>query len=127
MDRLDFHISHIFKNTTQLENCMNHTLQLNVDICSILGQLNGSSCCIAEHKYLKLHQQPNFFGLLPSEYVSRHMNLESEPNTKYCSQYSTLWWKLRKKALITGSTLYKGLGFDTLKAEREHMNVFVKK
>ena len=32
-----------------------------------------------------------------------------------------------KKALITGSTLYKGLGFDTLKAEREHMNVFVKK
>ena len=88
VDRFDFHISHIFKNTTQLENCVNHTLQLNVDICSILGQLNGSSCCIAEHKYLKLHQQPNFFGLLPSEYVSRHMNLESESNTKYCSQYT---------------------------------------
>ena len=127
VDRLDFHISHIFKNTTQLENCVNYTLQLNVDICSILGQLNGSSCCIPEHKYLKLHQQPNFFGLLAPEYVSQHMNLESEPYSKYCSQYSTLWWKLRKKALITGSTLYKGLGFDTLKAEREHMNVFVKK
>ena len=54
------------------------------------------------------------------------MNLEAEPNTKYCSQYSTLWWKLCKKAIITGSTLYKGLGFETLKAEREHINIFVK-
>ena len=105
---------------------MNCTLQLNIDICSILGQLNGSSCCVAENKYVKLQKQPNFFGLLPSEYVSCHMNLEIEPNTKYCSQYSTLWWKLCKKAIITGSTLYKGLGFETLKAEREHINIFVK-
>ena len=120
VDRFNFHISHIFKNTIQIENCVSHTLQMNVDICSILGQLNGSSCCVAENKYVKLHKQPNFFGLLPSEYVSCHMNLEIEPNTKYCSQYSTLWWKLWKKVVITGSTLYKGLGFETLKAEREH-------
>ena len=126
VDRFDFHISQIFKNTIQIENCMNCSLQLNVDNCSILGQLNGSSCCVAENKYVKLHKQHNFFGLLPSEYVSHHMNLEIEPNTKYCSQYSTLWWKLHKKAVITGSTLYKGLGFETLKAEREHINLFVK-
>ena len=126
VDRFDFHISHIFKNTTQIENCVSCTLQLNVDICSILGQLNGSSYCVAENKYVKLHKQPNFFGLLPSEYVSCHMNLEIEPNTKYCSRYSTLWWKLQKKAVITVSTLYKGLSFETLKAEREHVNVFVK-
>ena len=118
VDRFDFNISHIFKNTTKIENCVNHTLQLNVDTCSILGQLSGSSCCVAENKHVKLHKQPNFFGLLPSEYVSCHMNLEIEPNTKHCSQYSTLWWKLQKKAVITGSTLYKGLGFETLKAER---------
>ena len=115
VDRFNFHISHIFKNTTQIENCVNHTLQLNIDICLILGQLNGFSCCVAENKYVKLHKQPNFFGLIPSEYVSCHMNLEIEPNTKYCSQYSTLWWKLLKKAVITVSTLYKGLGFETLK------------
>ena len=126
VDRFDFHISHIFKNTTQIENCVSCILQLNVDICSILGQLNGSSCCVAENKCVKLHKQPNFFGLLPSEYVLHHMNLEIEPNTKYCSQYSTLWWKLWKKVVITGSTLYKGLGFETLKAEREHVNILVK-
>ena len=126
VDRFDFHISHIFKNSTQIKNCVSHTLQLNIDICSILGQLNGSSCCVAENKYVNLHKKPNFFGLFLSEYVSCHMNLEMEQNTKYCSQYSTLWWKLRKKVVITGSTLYKGLGFETLKAEREHVNVFVK-
>ena len=128
-DKVDmsyFHISHIFKNTTQIENCVSCTFQLNVDTCSILGQLNGSSCCVAENKYVKLHKQSNFFGLLPSQYVSCHMNLEIEPNTKCCSQYSTLWWKLWKKAVITGSTLYKGSGFETLKAEREHVNIFVK-
>ena len=54
------------------------------------------------------------------------MSLEIEPNTKYCSQYSTIWWKLWKKAVITGCTLYEGLGFETLKAEREHVNFFVK-
>ena len=91
VDRFDCHINHIFKNTTQIENGISHTLQMNVDICSILGQLNGSSCCVAENKYVKLHKQPNFFGLLPSEYVSCHMNLEIELNTKYCSQYSILW------------------------------------
>ena len=32
VDRFNFHISHIFKNTTQTENCVNCTLQLNVDI-----------------------------------------------------------------------------------------------
>ena len=38
LDRFDFHISHIFKNTTQIENCVNCTLQLNVDICSIVAK-----------------------------------------------------------------------------------------
>ena len=126
VDRFDFCISHIFKNTTQIENCVSCILQLNIDICSNLGQLNGSSCCVAENKYVKLHKQPNFFELLPSEYVLHHMNLEIEPNTKYYSQYSTIWWKLWKKVVITGSTLYKGLGFETLKAVREHVNIFMK-
>ena len=126
MDRFDFHISHIFKNTTQIENCVKLHPSTEHDICSILGQLKGSSCCVAGNKSVKLHKQPNFFGLLLSEYVSCHMDLEIEPNTKYCSQYSTLWWKLQKKAVITGSTLYKGLNFETLKAEREHVNIFVK-
>ena len=96
VDRFDFHRSHIFKNTTQIENCVSHTLQLDVNMFLILGQLNGSSYCVAENKYVKLHKQPNFFGLLPSEYVLCHMNLEIEQSTKYCSQYSTLWWKLQK-------------------------------
>ena len=126
VDRFDCHISHTFKNTTQIENCVSCTLQLNGDICSIQGQLNGSSCCVVENKFVKLHKQPNFFGLLLSEYVSCHMNLEIEPNTKYCSQYSTLLWKLQKKVVITGSTLYKGSDFETLKAEREHVNIFMK-
>ena len=38
-----------------------------------------------------------------------------------------MWWSLRDTALVTGSTLMKAVGFDTLKAEKEHVNVYVKK
>ena len=34
---------------------------------------------------------------------------------------------LRRTALLTGSTIMKALGFDTLKAEKQHVNVYVKK
>ena len=38
-----------------------------------------------------------------------------------------MWWALRERALVTGSTLMKAVGFDTLKAEKQHVNVYVKK
>ena len=53
--------------------------------------------------------------------------MTNSENHIYCTQYSDLWWKLRGTALITGSTMMKALGFDTLKAEKQHVNVFVKK
>ena len=53
--------------------------------------------------------------------------MRSSENHIYCTQYSDLWWELRGTALITGSTMMKALGFDTLKAEKQHVNVFVKK
>ena len=54
------------------------------------------------------------------------MDLENEENTIYCSQGGELWHKLHKKSMLTGSSMYKALGLDTLKSEKDHVNVHVK-
>ena len=78
-------------------------------------------------KFIKLHKQPNYFGLLPSEYVSKHIDLQKQENQIYCTQYSDMWWELRGTALVTGSMLMKAASFNTLKAEKQRVNVYVKK
>ena len=89
--------------------------------------MRGSKCCVHNTKFIKLHKQPNYFALLPSEYLSKHIDLRKPENHIYCTQYSDLWWELRGTALLTGSTMMKALGFDTLKAEKQHVKVYVKK
>ena len=126
-DAFEYMLGLIFKNTTQIENCISRALDTNLDICHILAEMRQSKCCVPETKFVKLHKQPNYFALLPTEYLSKHINMTNSENHIYCTQYSDLWWELRGTALITGSTMMKALGFDTLKAEKQHVNMFVKK
>ena len=119
-DVFEHMLSLIFRNPTQIENCISRTLGTNMDICLISCRYErGSKCCVPDTKFVKLHKQPNYFGLLPSEYFSRHINLRKPGNHIYCTQYSDLWWELRGTALLMGSTMMKALGFDTLKAEND--------
>ena len=126
-DAFEYMLSLIFRNSTQIENCASRTLAANFDICYLLAEMRGSKCCVNGTKFVKLHKQPDYFGLLPSEYLSKHINLWKPENHIYCTQYSKMWWSLRDTALVTGSTLMKAVGFDTLMAEKEHVNVYVKK
>ena len=109
------------------ENCLSRTLATNVEIFQLLAEMRGSKFGVHETKFVKLHKQPNYFALLPSEYLSKHIDLWKAENHIYCTQYSDLWWELRGTALLTGSTMMKALGFDTLKAEKQHVNIYVKK
>ena len=59
--------------------------------------------------------------------MSKHIDLWKPENHIYCTQYSKMWWSLRDTALVTGSTLMKAVGFNTLKEKKEHVNVYVKK
>ena len=120
-------LSLIFHNTTQIENCVSRTLASNMEICKLLADMRVSKCCIHNTKFIQLHKQLNYFVLLPSEYLSKQIDLKKPDNNIYCTQYSDLWWELRRTALLTGSMIMKALGFDTLKAEKQHVNVYVKK
>ena len=111
---------------TQLENCVNRTLNVIVDLCKILAHMNGAGSLIPETHFVQLHKEANFFPLLPAEFVTQYLDLDLEENTQFCSQRSEMWHHLRKKARVTGSTMFNALGFESLKAEKEHVYVFVK-
>ena len=90
-DLFEYMLSLIFKNTTQIENCVSRALDTNLDICHILAEMRQSKCCVAETKFVKLHKQPNYFALLPTEYLSKHINMTNSENHIYCTQYTDLW------------------------------------
>ena len=126
-DAFEHMLSLIFQNTTQIDNCVSRTLGTNMEICKLLTDMRGSKCWVHNTKFVQLHKQLNYFALLPLEYLSKHIDLRKPENNIYCTQYSDLWSELRGTALLTGSTMMKALGFDTLKAEKQHVNVYVKK
>ena len=117
-DSFDHSLCRIFQHTTQLENCVNRTLNVIVDLCKIFAHMNGVSSLIPETRFVQLHKQPNFFPFLPADFVLLYLDLELEENTQFYSQ--------RKKARVTGSTMFKALGFESLKAKKEYVYVFGK-
>ena len=109
-----YSLGKIYTFSTELENCANRALHVNMDICKDMATINGCRQFCPDSKFVQLHKQANFFGLLPSEYLSMYMDLEDDSNTVYCSQDSEIWHKLCDKSHLTGSTMFKALGFDIL-------------
>ena len=126
VDSFDHSLCHIFQHMTQLENCVNRALNVIVDLCKILAHMNGAGSLIPETHFVQLHKQANFPPLLPTEFVFPYLDLDLKENTQFCSKRSEIWHHLRKKARVTGGTMFNALGFESLKAEKEHVYVCVK-
>ena len=82
--------SQTYTLSTELENCVNRALNINLDISKEMACINRNLHCFSDNKFVQIHKQSNFFGLLPSEYVSQHMDLEDEHQTVFCSQRSEI-------------------------------------
>ena len=70
-----------------------------------------------------LNGQGNVKLLLALELIQHKINLDV--HTHVVKQRSDKWFKLRKEARVTGSTMYRSLGLDTLKKQKEHYYEFV--
>ena len=68
-DGFEYSLKFIYKNVIEMESCCDRALNTNLNTCRVMTGLHGSSCCVHQSMFLQLRKQPNFFHLLPYEYV----------------------------------------------------------
>ena len=71
--------------------------------------------------------QNNTYFLFSTDELSQNFDLDAPENTDLIKQRTEKWFTIRKKAKITGSTLYNALGLSSLADLKQHHYQFVKK
>ena len=90
-DSYQWSLGHIYTISTELENCVNRAINVNLDVCKELGHIQNNLNLMSDSKFVKLHKQSNYFALLPSEYVGQYIDLEHKDNTQFCSQFGIVY------------------------------------
>ena len=67
----------------------------------------------------------NYDMMLPTEVLHKYYNLHNYP--EIFKQRSQIWFEMCKKARITTSTCFKGIGLGLLQESQEHYKEFIEK
>ena len=70
-----------------------------------------------------MSKQPNIFLLRPPSEISTFEDLTNIDNLSFVKQHSDEWHALQDSAMVTGSTLGKAIGLQTLKEQKEYYQV----
>ena len=76
---------------------------------------------------VKLNSLSNINMLKNIGVVCSHMDIHEYGNTQFIKQRSKVWFELHSECMITGSSLYNGLGLRSVKSARDHFREFVLK
>ena len=93
-------------------------MELNLDICRLITQLKCTPDSIPLSCKIELGNQWNSFVLCPPSNLYPELDLDDINNSCYVKQHMDKWEELRNEACVTGSTLGKAIGLDTLKAQK---------
>ena len=120
-------MSSLNQNTAECELVVRSLLEINMLCTQIMAILNSNGDVHIGEKIrnITLTEHSNNFQLLPPEVVKLFMDINKEENIQYVKQRSDEWFKIRKLARITGSTLHSGLGLETLTKQKEHHYIHV--
>ena len=115
------------KHHAECELVVRSLLEINMLCTQIMAILNSNGDVHIGEKIrnITLTEHSNNFQLLPPEVVKLFMDIDKEENIQYVKQCSDEWFKIRKLARITGSTLHSGLGLETLTKQKEHHYIHV--
>ena len=121
-------MSTLNQNTSECESVVRHLLEVNIKITEIMAALNNNLDVHIREKvrHINLIEHSNNFQLLPPEIVKMVLDIDKEENYQYIKQRTTECFKIRKNTRVTGSTLNKALGLDTLLKQKERHYVFVR-
>ena len=93
----------------------------------MLAMLRENSDVFTNLKVVSLHLQNNAHFLFDAERNRQFFDLDFPENFDLIKQHSPQWHALREKAKVTGSTMYKASGLESLVALKQHHFEFVKK
>ena len=106
-------------------NIIQRALQLNYDFALTISECHGICQLVPATKHVVLTSQPNCFILLQPHDINLDLSLSE--NTCYIKQGSDQWHSVCNKVRVTGSTVGKAIGLDTLSSQKVHHSVFVLK
>ena len=118
-------LSVINTNLADCENVICHGLDINQEIACEISKSLAVPNLIPDGHHVTLLQQPNTFCLQSLEEIEQIMDVTNADNFMYVPQRSSLWYDIRKKVRLTGSTFGKAIGLNRLSAQKEHHHIFV--
>ena len=107
----------------QCDNWINRALKFNLTLCEIMASINNNEGNFIATNVTNLDSLSNVRILNQPMYINSNVKLELQP--QFVKQRTELWFKLRKKSYVTGSTCFNALGLSTLKNQRKHFREFV--
>ena len=120
VSRYNTRMSFLHQNTSDCESVLKQGIDLQTDVLQALRLLGSWPYLEDIPTELNLSTFPNCFQLLPPDKIDPSVDLQDPSNYKYIKQGTVEWHSVRKKARVTGSTLYKAVGLDTLQRQKEH-------
>lgn len=101
-----------------------------VDLLNVVNYLGQAISIITEtnssyqlSNTVELACQNNYVCLVGIESQDKLEHILTNETLCVVQQKSEAWFSARKSAVVTGSTIYKALGFDGLKKQQSHYNV----
>ena len=108
-------ISSIRTALVRIEICIDEFLKCNESLCKHAANINNATKYWRNAQEVNLQTQGNLICLGSSD--------TDEDVPAVVKQRSERWFQIRKTSLVTGSTIHKAIGLDSLKKQREHLEV----
>ena len=109
-------ISSIRTALVHIELCIDGFLECNEKLCEHIARIHNATKYLRSSQEVHLQTQGNLVCLADSE------NSDDVPPA-HIKQRSERWFQIRKTSLVTGSTINKAIGLETLKKQREHLEI----
>ena len=114
--------------TAPAKTMISKLLAINLKWCRIMSEINSNQNEFLKKEPLIIDDQNNAFILLePDVLKALYGNEIVDDNPQIVKQRSQEWHDLRKLSKVTSSTMHNALGFRTLKLQKEHYDIFIKK
>lgn len=101
-------------------------VNLNFKLLRLAARCQSLEPCFSDSDFFTLSNSPLACVLIPVEILQDYLHLDMSARPIEVKQGSELWFKLRRIARVTGSSMYEALGLDTFDLQKKHFAHFVK-